>query len=263
MRAFLEKIQNEWLDDFVYASKQPLINLGIDVIPFDGTRLDFHFGETFNYDIKNDICIGSVEATSRFFKACGIETPKYIGYPAELRDFLYRKITKLKFSQIGDGNYPYFIKPAEDIKLFTGTLVDSKKQFDLLKVFYPQITDDTLMYISEPIDIKSEFRCFVYNGEIKGIQYYKGDCLFLPDVKTIKEMVKTYENPPVAYTIDVGVSYIPKYGNFETILIEINDFWAIGSYGFDSELYVKMIIDRTREIAGLPTRKEINEGLKY
>lgn len=76
-------------------------------------------------------------------------------------------------------------------------------------------------------------------------------------------MVKTYENPPVAYTIDVGVSYIPKYGNFETILIEINDFWSIGSYGFDSELYVKMIIDRTREIAGLPTRKEINEGLKY
>ena len=53
MRAFLEKIQNEWLDDFVYASKQPLINLGIDVIPFDGNRLDFHFGETFSYDIKN------------------------------------------------------------------------------------------------------------------------------------------------------------------------------------------------------------------
>ena len=35
MKAFLGKINNEWLDDFVYMSRFPLEERGYKVIPFD------------------------------------------------------------------------------------------------------------------------------------------------------------------------------------------------------------------------------------
>lgn len=264
MRAFLEKNEKEWLDDFVYASREPLIDLGFDIIPFDGNRLDYYFDTTFSYNIKNDILIGSVGATTRFFKACGIEVPKYLGYPQELLPFLGRNVSIVKYSEI-DQEYPYFIKPVNDVKLFTGTIVDNPAQFRLLKFFCSEITDDTELFLFDVIDIKSEFRCFIYNNEIKGIQYYKGDCTLFPNVGDIKEMIASYKNSPVAYTLDVGVIKKIDDNNViydETILVEINDFWAIGSYGFDGKTYVKMAIDRMREIAGLPTRIQLNSS-KY
>ena len=40
----------------------------------------------------------------------------------------------------------------------------------------------------------------------------------------------------------------PIENNNETILIEINDMWAIGHYGFDKNLYTKMCVSRIKEI---------------
>ena len=58
MKAYLEKCGNEWLDDFVYSSVGPLNDLGIEVIPFDGSRLPTFFMSTSF--CKDDILIGSV-----------------------------------------------------------------------------------------------------------------------------------------------------------------------------------------------------------
>ena len=56
-------------------------------------------------------------------------------------------------------------------------------------------------------------------------------------------MISKYTESPVSYTLDVGVI---KSG--ETALVEVNDMWAIGSYGFDAKTYVRMSIDRFMEI---------------
>ncbi|MCB1712961.1 MAG: hypothetical protein KDH96_10945 [Candidatus Riesia sp.] len=70
MRAFLEKINDDWLDDFVFMSKYPLMERGYDVVPFDGDDLDF-FDKV--RPTKEDICIGSVQVTEAFFSAIDIK----------------------------------------------------------------------------------------------------------------------------------------------------------------------------------------------
>ena len=238
MRAFLEKINNEWLDDFVYMSKYRFIDRGIDVIPFDGDNLS----TLFKHNPKiGDVCIGSVEATTKFFEYIEIKTPEYLGYPESLRKWLKRNITEITFGETEGMSYPYFIKPSKGVKQFTGSLVENNNQRNILKTYY-NVSDDTQLYLSDCIDFKSEFRCFVHNGKLEGIHWYAGDFKLFPNVDDVEQMIKDFTNPPISYTLDVGVT---KFG---TALIEVNDFWAIGSYGFDAKKYVKMSIDRFLEI---------------
>ena len=56
-------------------------------------------------------------------------------------------------------------------------------------------------------------------------------------------MVKDYTSSPVAYTLDVGVT-----ADGDTILVEVNDMWAIGSYGFDAKMYALMCVRRMKEL---------------
>jgi hypothetical protein len=56
-------------------------------------------------------------------------------------------------------------------------------------------------------------------------------------------MIKDYKSANVAYTLDVGIT-----DDGSTKLVEVNDMWAIGSYGFNAKDYVRMTIDRFQEI---------------
>jgi len=250
MRAFLEKIEKEWLDDFVYISRYPLLELGVDVIPFDGTKLSTL--EQYSFNINKDILVGSVQACELFFIQCGIEPPKYLGYPEELTEFLDRKIETISSDKLTT-NFPYFVKPKDGVKLFTGTLVENEKELNFLKTFYIANGDIELL-LSEPKDFVSEYRCFVHKGVLKGIQWYRGDFTKFPNVYVIKKMIEAYKTSPVSYTLDVGVVMGEHIGGSsvierKTVLVEVNDMWAIGSYGFNGKDYVRMTIDRFQEIA--------------
>ena len=137
---------------------------------------------------------------------------------------------------------PYFIKPAYDVKLFTGELITNQSQINFLYDYY-EIYNDTVILLSDPIDIVSEYRCFVHEDELKGIQYYLGDFTVYPNTEYIKEMISSYMSPNCAYTLDVGITT-----SGETLLIEVNDMWAIGSYGMDAKTYALMCVRRMREI---------------
>lgn len=84
--------------------------------------------------------------------------------------------------------------------------------------------------ISDVIDIHSEYRVFVFNGNIESIKHYSGYLNYLYNYDTIKKMVDVYEenNAPVAYTLDVGVT-----SRDETVIIEVHDFFSVGLYGWD------------------------------
>jgi hypothetical protein len=242
MKAYLQQSNGLWFDDFVYISVAPLMNRGIEIIKFDDLNIDEFFEDrVFS---KDDILIGSVESTEFFFKGVGVEIPKYIGYPEELKPWYGRMIYKTLY---GDKpkEYPYFIKPAEGIKLFTGSLIENEKQLEILEHFMATspLTDDTKVYISDPMEFVSEYRCFVRDGEFMGMKHYAGDFKIFPNVMHVDSIIKTYKNPPISYTIDIGVTE----GGF-TQIVEINDFWAIGSYGLDGDTYVNMIIRRFNEI---------------
>lgn len=240
MKAFLETLGGEYLDDFVYCSVLPLKDLGYTIVKFDGADLE---NTLLNKHITSkDIIIGSVEATAAFFKTLNIQEPKYLGYPSQLEHYLGRTISKVSLEECKKWGYPFFIKPVDKVKLFTGSLIEKESTVSFLTDFC-NIPSDTLVYLSDPIKIKSEHRVFVYKGEIKGIQFYLGDFKTFPNIDLLEEMVKSYTDSPIAYTLDIGVT-----DENQTVLIEVNDFWAIGSYGFDAKIYVKMIIARFQQI---------------
>jgi len=241
-RAYLEKYNGEWLEDFVYISNQPLKQRGFEIVPFDGEsymndELDFAYE-------KYDIMIGSVESMKKFYKEYDI-SPKLIGYPDELSEYYHRNIVKKKARELSS-DYPYFIKPVA-IKLFTGDVIHSDSMKKLFMDYYDGVTPDTELYVSDVIDIISEYRCFIHEDKIVAIHYYGGDFWRYPNVSIIEDMVHAYKgSSPISYTIDVGVT-----DNDDTIIIELNDMWAIGSYGLDRDLYVKMCLDRINELKGL------------
>lgn len=238
MKAYLEKIGGEWLDDFVYMSKEPLKALGFEIVAFDGDDIEGTL-TCYPLDIEKDVIIGSVEASSHFFKACGIEVPKYLGYPTELYGFLGREIIQTK---LGLATRPSFVKPANDVKLFTGSVISNEESFKFL-IDFTEATENTDVLQSEIVEFVSEYRCFVHQDELKGIQYYLGDFKVYPDVSVIEDMITAYRSSNCAYTLDVAVT-----ADGRTLLVEVNDMWAIGSYGFDARTYALMCVRRMREI---------------
>ena len=125
-------------------------------------------------------------------------------------------------------------------KIFNGTEKDIWKTFfksnDIIKVDaneteWPKPGN---YQISEPIDIVSEWRAFVFRGELVGLQNYSGAFAVFPDVERIRDMIAAYKQCPPAYTLDVAV--IEEPGTFgdkgTTVVIEVHDFFSCGLYGF-------------------------------
>lgn len=242
-KAFLEQCNGEWLDDFIYQSKQVLIDRGFEVVPFPGE--DPTILEQLEPNLK-DVIFASVEATQKFFELIGITTPEYLGFPESLQPFLHRKIDRLPFETAIQHPYPYFIKPATQVKKFTGGVIENENQLQFITEFGDTSPSDEV-FRSEVINIQSEYRCFAHRGELQGIHYYLGDCTQQIDPQEVLKMIEVYDSSPIAYTLDVGC-YIQPNGKLGTCLIEVNDMWAIGSYGFDRYQYVSAVIDRLEEI---------------
>ena len=241
--AYLEQIGGEWLDDFVYMSKEPLKALGFEIRAFDGDDMENTL-TCYPLSLETDVIIGSVQASEAFFKACEIESPTYLGYPAELKIYLSRYVDYCKFGNLKKlFKFPYFIKPKNGVKMFTGEVITKDSQLQMLKEYY-EVKPETEVYVSSVLPkIASEYRCFIHEDELVGIQHYLGDFKKYPDIHTIENMVKEYKSSNCAYTLDIAVL---EHG--PTVLLEVNDMWAIGSYGMNAKTYALMCVRRMREI---------------
>lgn len=137
-----------------------------------------------------------------------------------------------------------FIKSADVLKCnYTDTYTEEQIDF---------LPKSEKYFVSEPVNILSEWRVFVLNGEILDIRNYDGDFWLLPDKKEVDEMVSEYSyvggplnkisvnrgNPP-AYTLDVAV--IEKDGENKTIVIEVHNFVSCGLYGFNHPRLLYML----------------------
>lgn len=162
----------------------------------------------------------------------------------ELSGYLDRIITKDKLSHIVNNPslWPVFIKSV-DQKVLTGKVVSCTK--DLVGLGFQD--NDIDIYRSPVVDFKSEYRVFVRYGQILDMKHYWGDPLMFPDSKVIQRAIKDYTSAPDAYGIDFGVT---KDGR--TLLIEVNDAWALGCYGLESHLYAKFLLTRWTQLTDTP-----------
>jgi hypothetical protein len=227
-------------------------SLCYDIVPFQHS--DIVLGR-YDYAATKNVFVGSIDTMKLLFNRIG-KTPEDINYPQFLFDknLLTRKISKSILKDVID-NYSgeeVFIKPIKT-KLFDGMLVTKKDDFNYFKGY-----ENEPVWISDKMDIASEWRVFVHDDKIVHWSNYSGDFTKLPDFNYVSMLRKYYtqqfDNAPRSYTIDVAVLKDVEDKNIgfikgRTDVVEFNDFWAIGSYGLDCVKYAEMLRDRYKEIA--------------
>ena len=190
-----------------------------------------------NENLENLIPVGTIEFVSKYmnvYYGLGKENPIEIPEYLLTDEFLKRKYKIIKGGELPRKGY-WFIKNAETLKnlsyigelewfLYDEMFEEPKTKYDSTI----RIKKDELYILSSNFSPKSEYRTYVFNGEIKSIAHYLGNPLLLPDVKLLKKAVKLInENEPFlkSYTVDLMINE-----DGETAIIEIHNFTSCGIY---------------------------------
>lgn len=176
----------------------------------------------FKVSHKNYTPIGSVEFVSAHLYQFFNKIPKPLNVPKELINFSNRKIWNGNHMDIEDLDHQIFAKSNDEIKKFTN-IIDSIIDLPIGNYQF-----------SELIKIDSEWRVFVYDNKLVGLQNYSGDFTIFPDVLTVNLMINQYKPiAPIAYTLDVGINTdIDGEDENNTFVIECHEFFSCGLYGF-------------------------------
>ena len=261
MKFLIQKIEGELRHDFSFALiesirfKNWLNHYDKKIIiryanTYEITDPDMIYPNPFKPYHKDYVPVGSVEFVTDFLNHFYGIIPKPINVPEVLMnhqsyDFTMRKIFNGNHLSLENWAGKYFVKSNDKIKHFTEIVEckDTGNQGTLYSIKIPVGN----YQISELINIDSEWRAFVYQDKLIGLQNYSGDFKKFPNVDKIMEMIKAYVDAPIAYTLDIGVGeayYDSKYGYFinnDTFIIEIHDFFSCGLYGFNSQHYPNML----------------------
>ena len=227
--------------DFCYSAKMGAEQLGIDTKVFeDSTEVP---GD------KTNILVGSVEMLSKWLSINQFNVPTPI--PSHVCNSFMGRPTHIRpmsnaYDLVEKG--PIFVKPAYEIKAFTGFVATDAC---MLEVFSQNYQGDVM--IQPVIDIVSEYRCYISNDKIVGLKHYDGDPLAFPNPTTIIDCIKEslQHIDYHSFVLDFGV-----LADGKTILVEANDAWAIGNYGLDPQKYYLFIRDRWLQLTGVRYRKD-------
>jgi hypothetical protein len=202
---------------------------------------------------KETPVFASVQQTKMIFNQLGIKHDELVSYPRCLDKYLYRNVGIAPIHEIRQGvckGESIFVKPLDkNRKKFDGHLLKTEKDL----IYLGGLEDDLQVYISEPINFKSEYRAFILHNEILDVRKYQGDFELVPSRNVINNMIRSLQGhdlAPKAYCLDLGVC-VNKNGHDYTALVEVTDAWAFGHYGLPFQDYGKMIIERWNEICSL------------
>lgn len=204
----------------------------------------------FDAHIRTSLFVGSVEFMREVFKRIGlmdVRLPFNSDRPCEI-------ITLEEAHKRVANGEKLFIKPVQT-KLFTGLVLDGCV-YSCLKNLPP----DTKVMAYEPFPTKiiSEWRLYVHKNKVVDARNYSGDFSKIPSIQYFNDILRIgKESPekisfavkdlPCAYTIDVGILGGGVYDGIN-VIVELNDFFAIGCYGIENSRYLKMLTDRYFEI---------------
>ena len=207
---------------------------------FDITDPDMIYPNPFKPYHKDYVPVGSVDFVTDFLMYFYNIYPKPINVPEELFGFANRQIFNGNHLSLENWAGKYFVKSNDKIKHFTEIVEchDTGNQGTLYSTPIPVGN----YQISELTQIESEWRCFVYQGKLVGLQNYSGDFTMFPNVDSILHMIYYYKSAPIVYTLDVGVF------DEKTFVIEVHEFFSNGLYGFaDHKIYPNMLYRAFKE----------------
>lgn len=203
---------------------------------------------------REDIVLDYIYQCNTIFNKFGV-SPYIPDYPEVLSEFLGRKIWKdsmYRFScdekKWGAG---YFVKPVKD-KVFTGHVISSIS--DLMGC--GNHSEDYEILVSETLDIAAEWRVFILYDRILDVRPYgiildrsRKSYRYHYDSKVLDQMIEAFtkwEDRPMACSMDICCT---KDGR--TLLVEINDAYALGCYGLSSVMYARFITARWSQLLGV------------
>ena len=198
---------------------------------------------------RDDIVVDFGDESRQALQSLGATPPELPTYPDPLRSFLGREIWTSTINTIAASpeRWPVFVKPCAESKKFTGVLVRSPR--DLIGCGDQQT--DTPVWCSEPILFRREWRCFVRYGAILDVRPYKGDWRVGYDYRVIEAAVAEWSEQPQGWALDVGVD-----AQGRTLVVEVNDGFALGAYGLTPHDYARLLSARWTELVG--TNDECN-----
>lgn len=206
--------------------------LGIECVPFSSN-------EVLDKSNREDVVVGGMFVTGHALAARGVKPPS-IDYPESLSCFLGRGVWKCAVGEINEGNLPLFVKPANEKEL-SGVVANSVD--DLAE--YLARGEEYVVWCSEPVEFVSEWRFFIrYDSPIE-VRHYSGDRSIWPDWNVLNRIIEAYADAPKGYAVDLGVT-----SDGRTLLVEINDGFALGYYGSDSVAYTLLLAARWSELVG-------------
>lgn len=173
------------------------------------------------------IPVGTIEWVKGFIDYFKLNTNNFKPiYEKDIQTHLFKLsldelIKKLMFT-----NKEYFVKETEGFKsTFADTygyLFNSDSMGYLSKSEY---------FVSNKLNIVSEYRLFVFNGVIKGIYNYSGDFLTFPNsesIEVVNDAINKFKSHDLkAYTLDIAIT------KNKTYVLEIHPFFSCGLYGFN------------------------------
>jgi len=230
-RVFIQKENGEIVNENAYVAYYGFNKLGYEI---------YFYEETPPKDLySSDIVVGWIKCVKTALKNIGITPPGEIDYPEDLMEFFGRKIWKSNLSKIKEEDYPVFIKPQVG-KYFNGKLVT--KFSDMIGFKY-EAKGGCDIWCSEPVNFLVEYRVFIRYGQILGARKYKGNPFLSIDEKVVRKAIEKFKDIPAGCSMDFGLT-----DDGRTLLVEVNDGYALGSYGLYPTLYAKMVAARWAEL---------------
>ncbi len=232
MRAFIQAFKGKTWNEECETALNGFEKLGIECILFSTT-------DELEKRNPEDIVVGGMLMMAHVFAQDGITLPNY-NYPKELEKYLGRRIWTVKCKDLYKEQLPIFIKPVKE-KAAKGVVVRSWEDAEDYKMLDPE----SEIICSDVVNFVSEWRCFIWYGRIVGIQNYFGNSDVRCDYTVLNAAVIDYGNMPSGCSLDFGVT-----DDGRTLLIEMNDGFAIGCYGLQDTSYAKLLSARWAEITG-------------
>lgn len=231
----VDPIYKKFVDTSVCAAYHGALSNG-----YDSTNIKFFEDASRIPSGRTNMVVGWISELTKYMEENGIVVPDPMNIPTDLYRFTDRNVSVITMGQFRSGhNLPIFIKPHSKLKFFDAGVM--RKQSSVS--FFDHVPDDFLVMTSDVVDIISEWRAFVIDGEIVGLKNYIGDFTRMIDFGFANNIVSQFRSAPISYSIDFGLT-----SGGETILIECNDAWSVGDYGLDPNVYFQFLRRRWVDI---------------
>lgn len=238
MRAYVERVDEGFRNANVFCAWQGLEAMGFEACFFTPDEV-----EELQLDAATPVVAG-IPIVWRALRALGVEVRALEAIPRRLEPFAERDFGECSLGEIrariADEGAPVFIRPCPEAgKLFPGHVISRFR--DLIQT--ASCPGETRVWWSDALELRGEFRGFVWRGELVGWRHYFGDFRSALDFSRVEGALETWDSRPVACAMDWALT-----ATGETVLVEVNDAYSLGCYGLAPHLYAPMLVERWRQI---------------